>query len=195
MIKQSPSCLTPDRETRSRDFCTLLPFLRNSSSRSRALGKFCAGRPRVSVVSRRCAGGLTGRSPIPSFGILQIRRGANAHLGEITHGVFGLGEARDGGFARPEVGFGIALLEHALGPGEIPAAEGQFALMFLLHRRPTVPGDALSGIDRTPHQPILVGASESILREFISQIGRLAEELERIGFVFDDAVTTGGLLV
>ena len=119
---------------------------------------------------------LRRRSPIPSFRLLQAGRRADAHLGEVSHGEFGFGQAAaHGGFSRPEVGFGVGLREDAFGAGEVPAAEGEFGLVLGLHGRFAVPRDALPRVDGAVEQAVFVGKAEAVLGEFVAERGGVGE--------------------
>lgn len=185
MTTHSPSdCLLIfDRETRV--FCILAPPRLKSSNRSLAFGKFCATKMSVlcQTIQTSSVSKLTSRSPIPPLCVLEIRRSPNANFGEITHGILGLGQTRLGGLARPQVCLRVTLLNDALGSSQIPARECQFALMFVLHGRFAVPGDALSRVDRTTEEAIFEGAAQTKLRELVTKVGCFEEELFCMCFV------------
>lgn len=132
--------------------------------------------PRLREILRR-------RPPIPPLRLLRTRRTPNAHLGEIPHRELRLRQPRGRGLARPEVGLGVALLEDALGAGQVPAAEGELALVLFLEGGFAVPGDGEARVDGAVHQPVFVGAAEAVLREFVGELGGLGEHFPGVGVV------------
>ena len=103
---------------------------------------------------------LTSGTPIPPFRVFETGGHAQTDFGKVSDCILGLGQAGLGGLASPQVSLNVALLQHAVRPRQIPAAQGQFALMFALDRGFAVPENALSGIDRTANGAILVRASK-----------------------------------
>ena len=115
IIIHSPSdCfLMFDLETRA--FCFGPPPLRRSSSRSRALGKFCATIPlAIQPKQSRIWRSHTCRFPVPSFGILKIGGGSDANLCEIPHRIFCLGHTSLCCLSCPEISLSVTLLEDAI---------------------------------------------------------------------------------
>ena len=131
---------------------------------------------------------LTGRLAIPPLRLFQVRRRADADLGEVAHGELGLGEAGLGSPSGPQVRFGVALLQDALGPGEVPAAQGELAVVFGLHRGAAVPGDALARVDREACETVLVRAAEPELRELVAQFRGGEQEPRGRGHVLRDVL-------
>ena len=91
---------------------------------------------------------LTSSPPIPSFGVLQVCGRSNAHRRKITQSVLCLCQARLGGLPSPEVGFCITLLQDSLRACQVPATQGQFALMLSLHGGTTIPYYTLPMVNR-----------------------------------------------
>ena len=52
----------------------------------------------------------------------------------------------------------------------------------------TVPGDTVAGRDGTVEVTVFVGASKTVLAEFVAEVSRLEEELEGVDWVADDGV-------
>src|SRR3569833_3121738 len=126
---------------------------------------------------------LSGGSPVPALGILQIRRNPYPHLGEVAHSILGLGEPGQGRLSSPEVRLRIALLEHAFAPRQVPPAQRQLRLVLPLRGGLRVPHDGQSRVDGAAPEPVLVGAAHAELAELVAEIGRLHEQLEDVDHI------------